>query len=240
MYDEIHREQVVGPQLWRAALDKLQITVDYDATALDDVPRRGPIVFVANHPFGIVDGLILCFLISRVREDFFLLVNAAVLPQPLIEQHFLPIDFKPTKAATKTNLSTKHLTTQRLLQGHALGIFPAGMVATAPTPWGTAHEMPWHTFVSRRIHEARCTVVPLYFHGQNSRRFQLASRLHPNIRLGLLMHEVVNKIGSRLRVEIGTPIPYSALQGCRQARDLIDHLRHSTLSMADGPRSYGL
>ncbi len=155
MYDEIYRDQVVGPQLWRAALDKLQITVDYDAAALDDVPRSGPIVFVANHPFGIVDGLIMCFLISQVREDFFLLVNAAVLPQPLIERYLLPIDFKATKAALKTNLSTKHLTTQRLRQGHALGIFPAGMVATAQTPWGPAREMPWHTFVSRRIHEAR-------------------------------------------------------------------------------------
>jgi len=233
LYDELQSSRLAGTQIWAAALDKLRLSIDYNVATLDQVPRNGPVVFVANHPFGIVDGLIMCYLISQVRDDFFLLVHAAVLPQPLIEEHLLPIDFQRTNAALKTNLHTKHLTTERLRQGQALGIFPSGMVATAPTPWGPAREMPWHTFVSRRIHEARCPVVPLYFHGRNSRLFQLASRINVNLRMGLLMHEVVNKIGNRLRVEIGEPIPYATLQGYPGARELVEYLRQTTLSLAE-------
>ena len=235
LYDQLHAEQLSSSEVWSRALQKLKIQVNYDADVLDSVPEEGPLVFVANHPYGVVDGLIMCYLLSRVRKDFFLLVNESVMPQPLIDQHLLPIDFHPTKAALRNNLQTKRATTERLRNGESLAIFPAGMVATADQPFGKARELPWNTFVSRRIHEAKCTVVPLYFHGHNSRLFQLASHVNTNIRLGLLMHEVRNKIGKEIRVEIGDPIPYDELEAIRNAQEMIAHLRSETLKLA-GPR----
>lgn len=232
LYDQLHAEQPPTSEVWSRALQKLKIRVDYDAGVLDSVPDDGPLVFVANHPFGVVDGLIMCHLINQVRKDFFLLVNESVMPQPLIQEHLLPIDFHPTKAALRNNLRTKRATTERLRNGESLAIFPAGMVATADKPFGPAREHPWNTFVSRRIHEAKCTVVPLYFHGHNSRLFQLASHVNTNVRLGLLMHEVRNKIGKKIRVEVGDPIAYCELESIRNAQEMINHLRSETLNLA--------
>jgi putative hemolysin len=240
LYDQLHAEQLPTAEVWSRALEKLGIRVDYDADVLNSVPNDGPLVFVANHPFGVVDGLIMCHLISQVRKDFFLLVNESVMPQPLIEKHLLPIDFHPTKAALRNNLRTKRATTRRLRNGESLAIFPAGMVATADHPFGPAREKPWNTFVSRRIHEAECTVVPLYFHGHNSRLFQLASHVNTNIRLGLLMHEVRNKMGKRIRVEVGEPIPYRDLEPIRDAQEMINHLRSETLNLASPSRRQSL
>ena len=234
LYRQLHAEQLPTSEVWSRALQMLEIQIDYDSEALDSIPDDGPLVFVANHPFGVVDGLIMCDLISRVRKDFFLLVNESVMPQPLVEDHLLPIDFHPTKDALRTNLRTKRATTERLRNGESLAIFPAGMVATADKPFGPAVEQPWNTFVSRRIHEGKCTVVPLYFHGHNSRLFQLASHVNTHVRLGLLMHEVRNKIGKKIRVEVGDPIPYHELESIKQAQEMIDHLRNETLRLA-GP-----
>lgn len=138
LYDEIHEEQHPTSDVWGRALQKLKIQIDYDSDILESVPSEGPIVFVANHPYGILDGLIMCHLVSRVRKDFFVLVNESVMPQPLVEEHLLAIDFHPTKEALKTNLKTKRLTTERLRNGESLAIFPAGIVATADKPFGQA------------------------------------------------------------------------------------------------------
>ncbi len=233
VYDQLLAEQLSTSEIWGRGLEKLNISVDYDPQILEMVPAKGPVVFVANHPFGVVDGVILCHLISRVRDDFFLLVNESVLPQPSVAKHLLPIDFRPVKDALASNLQTKRLTTARLRDGQALAIFPSGCVATSKTLFGPAEELPWHTFVSRRIHEAQCTVVPLYFHGQNSRLFQLASRVNVHLRLGLLMHETSNKIGKKIRVKIGEPIQYEDVQGYRNAQEMIEYLRTETMNLAE-------
>lgn len=234
MYEELQSELTQHDDLWAAAVEKLRLEIAYSTERLSAVPSRGPVVFVANHPFGVVDGLVLCYLISRVRQDFFLLVNESVLPQPLVDQYLLPIDFHPTKAAVQTNLQTKRQTTLRLKAGQSLAIFPSGMVATANRFLGRAREMPWHTFVCRRIHESQATVVPLYFHGQNGPLFHVASQVSMAARLGLLIHETRTKIGKQIRVEIGEPIPYESLQAYRAAQDLIQHLRGETLALAAG------
>ena len=233
LYDQLRQEGHSTSELWGTALARLQIDLDYTQDQMELIPRTGPLVIIANHPFGILDGLVLCYLTSRLRNDFFALVNESVLPQPLVAEHLLPIDFHPTKAALRTNLATKRETSQRLRNGRSMIIFPAGMVATSARPWGPAVEQPWSSFVCRRIHEGKCTVVPIYFHGQNSRLFHLASRVNVSVRLGLLLHELSNRIGSTVRVEIGDPIPYSTLAPFRGNSTMIDFLRRQTLDLAN-------
>ncbi|MEM1216302.1 MAG: lysophospholipid acyltransferase family protein [Bacteroidota bacterium] len=231
IYRELYTETPNPYDVWENAFRKLNITVDYDGSRLDKVPRNGPVIFIANHPFGVVDGAILLHLVTRVRRDYFLLINSVLADEPLMKGHLLPVDFDATPAAKATNLRTREETTRRLKNGEALAIFPSGAVATAFKWRGPVEEFPWRRFICGKIHETQCTVIPIYFHGANSRLFQTVSKVSMNMRLGLLLHEIMNKRNTTIQVAIGNPIPYVDMQPYRNRQELIEYLYERTMGL---------
>ncbi|HKK76708.1 MAG TPA: lysophospholipid acyltransferase family protein [Saprospiraceae bacterium] len=233
IYDEIHEENPTPFNVWGNGLRKLNIKMDFDEAQLEKIPKEGPLIFVANHPFGVVDGAILLHIATRVRKDYFVLVNEVVSHEPVLEGHFLPVDFRQNEAALQTNLRTKEQTTERLNKGQALVIFPSGAVSTARRFFGPVEEFPWRRFICTRIHETKCSVVPIYFHGRNSRLFQFVSKFSMNLRLGLLLYEVMNKRGKTLKIEIGEPIHYPEMEEYEDRQMLIDFLKDRTMSLSE-------
>ncbi len=232
LYTQVKADAPAPSEVWEAVLGKLEVGVLYDENQLNKVPREGPVVFLANHPFGVVDGLILGYLISRIRPQFRVLVNEVLCREEMLMPYLLPVDFRETKAALQTNIQTRRAALSHLQAGEALGIFPAGGVATAPRFWGAAQDLEWKRFVAKLIQQTRCTVVPIYMHGQNSRLFQIVSQFSQNLRLSLLLNEVRNKMGRDLRVTIGDPVPFSELATIRDRQQLLDHLRSLTYELA--------
>lgn len=231
IYDQLHDEDPTPYNVWGNALRKLNIQIDYDEEQLEKIPEEGPIIFVANHPFGIVDGAIFCHLVTRKRKDFFILVNEVLSREPIMKEHLLPVDFRGNDEALQVNLRTKQLTTERLRNGEALIIFPSGAISTSKFIFDKPKEWQWRRFISTRIHETKCTVVPFYFYGRNSRLFQFASLFSMNVRLGLLLHETMNKRGKKFKVEIGDPITYEEMAAYRDRQKLIEFLQDRTLSL---------
>jgi len=235
VYDQLHENGPDPWKVWGESLDILNIQVDYDKRLLENVPLEGPVIFVANHPYGIVDGIIFLYLVSQVRKDYFLLINEVLSHEPIMKGHLLPVDFRTNEEAKHINLNTRRETTERLKAGQALVIFPSGAVSTQPrfSLFSPAEEWPWRTFICSRIHETQCTVVPLYFHGQNSFWFQLVSKFSMNMRLGLLLFEALNKRNKTIKVEIGNPIPYAEMADIRNRKKLIDYLKERTLALKE-------
>lgn len=231
IYEELHEETPNPFDVWENAMNKLDIKMDYDQQQLEKAPRSGPVIFVANHPFGVVDGAIMCHLVTRVRRDYFLLVNEVLSREPIMKGHLLPVDFRGNEEALQINLRTKELTTERLRKGEALAIFPSGGVATAMKFFGEIQEFPWRRFICTRIHETKCTVVPFYFHGKNSRLFQFVSKFSMNLRLGLLLHEIMNKRGKTVKIEIGDPITYDQMEQYEDRQELIEFLYNKTMAL---------
>ncbi|MEZ5041191.1 MAG: lysophospholipid acyltransferase family protein [Saprospiraceae bacterium] len=235
VYSEIKAQQPTSLELWELMLHKLRLFINYDAYQLAKIPAEGPIIFVSNHPFGVVDGVLLGYLASRVRPNFCVLVNGVLCTEELLQPYFLPIDFRETREALQTNINTRNETLRRLKAGEALAIFPAGGVATSPKLWGKAEDLEWKRFVIKMIQQTKATVIPIYVHGQNSRLFQIASHLSMNLRLSLLLHEVRNKMGRQLYLDIGDPIPFEELSGIKDRQALLDHLRTLTFSLKKQP-----
>lgn len=237
LYTGLLNELVDGEAtFWKAALSQLQLSVEYDDMQLAKIPRRGPLVFVANHPFGVLDGLIICHIASITRRNFQILIHSALCKEERIASHMLPIDFSETKEAIRTNINTKKRAIQTLRQEGAIVIFPAGAIATSEGPFGKATDLEWKLFAAKLIQMTQATVVPIYFHGQNSRIFQVASQFSLTLRLSLIIREVKNKIGKTIRVSIGDPIPYQQISDIRQRKQLTRYLREVTYSLSQQNR----
>lgn len=231
LYDEHRLNPVPGESFWSAAMRNLELKIAYNAEALARWPKTGPLVVVANHPFGVLDGLIISYLTSMVRNDFLVLTNSVLYQADEIRAHLLPIDFAETKEALNTNLKSRAAAKTHLLRGGVLVVFPAGGASTAPKLWSKrAVDPEWKNFAARLITSAKAPVVPVYFVGQNSRLFQIASHISMTLRLSLFFKEVYDKIGSELRVQIGDVIPYSELENLDRTK-LMEHLRRKTYEL---------
>lgn len=232
MYLEHQNNPKPGESFWDAAINKLRLKIDLNEQDLSEIPRTGPVIIVANHPFGVLDGLMVCWLISRVRNDFKVLTNALLNRAEEIKPYLLPIDFEETKAALETNIRTRAESKALLEKGGALVIFPGGTVSTTPTLLARKAKDPeWKTFTGRMIVQGKAPVVPVYFDGQNSRLFQIASHISMTLRLSLLFKEVHDRIGENLTVRIGKRIPYETLKGFSDRKELMAFLRDQTYAL---------
>jgi putative hemolysin len=233
IYDQHQADPREGESFFEAAIRLLRLSVHYDAKALEACPRAGPVVFIANHPYGVVDGIALAWLAIKVRPDTKVLANSVLCQAPDARGNLLPVDFAPTREARETNVRSRLAAQAWLKEGHAVGIFPGGGVSTSERPLrGPAVDLPWAPFTAKLISLSQATVVPVFFVGQNSRLFQLASHLSLTLRLSLVFRETARRIGTILKVRIGKPVSFAELAHLENRKELVKELRRLTFSLA--------
>ena len=225
IYEKLRREPFEVGTFFRSAMQETKIQCHYDPDKLNKIPRQGPLVIVANHPFGIVDGLIMCDIAARVRGNFRILINSVLCVDDDLNTHFLPVNFDQTKEAVKTNISSKKRATDDLKNDIPLVIFPSGHVSTADKfGFGSVVDAPWTTFAAKLIRESNATVVPIFFRGQNSRLFHVASHISMALRSALLLNEARRRFGEEVRIEIGDPISWERLEVFETRQELTNFL----------------
>jgi len=238
LYDDRFVHKKPGESFWDLAVRLLEIHVAVNEDALLRAPAAGPLVVVANHPFGVLDGVIICHLIERVRRDFRILTNAVLNRADEVKEFLLPVDFTETPQALETNLNSRAAAKRHLLNGGCLIVFPAGGVSTTPSVWHKrAIDAEWKNLTARLIGQAKAPVLPVFFAGQNSRLFQFASHLSMTLRLSLLFKEVRDTIGGEVVVRVGDVIPFEQLAGISDRQELMNVLREATYALGkDLPR----
>jgi putative hemolysin len=222
-----------GRSFWQVMPERYGLRLEVTRGALADIPARGPLVVIANHPFGILDGLMMGHLLDTVRGEFRILANAVFRKAPDLDRVLLPISFDPGPEAIAANLETRARALSWLREGGAVGVFPGGTVSTAARPFGRPFDPGWRRFTARMIAKSGATVVPIHFEGQNSRLFQIASHLHYTLRLGLLIKEFRARVDAPVRIAIGDPIPPSALAHLHgDPAAMMAHLRAATYALS--------
>lgn len=225
IYKELQKEPFSVESFFSGALDATKIQGCYDQNKLSNLPKTGPLVFVANHPFGVVDGLLLIDMAIKARGNFRVLINALLCRDRNLAPHFLPIDFEDSKAAAKNNIRTKKMAQQCLKEDIPLLIFPSGCVSTADRKgFGKVVDAPWTTFAAKLIRDSEATVVPVYFEGQNSRLFHIASHISEPLRMALLLNEASNKFDTKVSAHIGDHLSWSDLEDVGNRQELTNFL----------------
>lgn len=236
-------EVAAGADFWQVMAHRYNLRLDLQGSSLDSIPRTGPLVAVANHPFGILDGLVMGGVLSQTRGDFRILANRVFRRAEALDDVILPVSFDGTRAAQATNIETRKRAIDYLHNGGAIGIFPGGTVSTAPRPFGRAMDPRWRTFTARLIAKSQASVVPIYFDGTNSRLFQVASHMHSTLRMGLLVREFKRSVRAPVRMVVGAPLDPAQVQArAGDARAMMDFLRESTYALSPRPLadlSYG-
>ena len=225
-----------GANFFDVMVARYGLGLDLVGGTLDAVPRDGPLIVIANHPYGILDGLMMGHVLSRRRSDFKILANAVFDRATDLQPHLLPISFDQTKSALALNLSTRRTALAHLGQGGAIGIFPGGTVSTAAKPFARPMDPDWRSFTARMIAKSEATVLPIYFDGHTSRMFQIASHLHATLRMGLLIKEFRTRVDTPVRICIGTPLGRDVLDPLAgDAKVMMDFLRKATYALAPEP-----
>lgn len=233
-------EVAQGRDFWEVMVERYGLGLEVLAGSLDNIPKHGPLIVIANHPYGILDGLMLGHILSVVRGDFRILAHKVFRKAEELDKIILPVNFDDTKEAVQQNIETRKESLRYLAAGGAIGIFPGGTVATAVKPFAKPMDPGWRTFTARMIAKSEATVVPIYFDGHTSRLFQLASHLHYTLRMGLLIKEFRKRVDTPVRVAIGEPIPRSEIDSrAKDAKAMMDFLRKATYELSPTPlKSY--
>ncbi len=229
-------ELAAGRDFWQIMMERYGLKLQISGGALDNIPADGPLILVANHPYGILDGLVMGQILSQTRGDFRILAHRVFRKASDLDDIVLPVSFDETKEAMRLNLETRRQALGYLGQGGAIGIFPGGTVSTGLTPFSMPLDPGWRNFTARMVSKSNATVVPVFFEGTTSRLFQIASHLHNTLRMGLLIKEFRRRVDTPVRIVIGSPIPQHELHAReKDSRAMMDFLRERTYDLSPSP-----
>lgn len=203
LYDKV--SDVHGIDSINSLLEQLNVKIEIDEKDLKKLPPKGSFITVSNHPFGGIDGILLIKLLSMVRDDHKVIANFLLKKIEPISEFFLavnPFENMPDAGSSVTGLKTA---IDHLKNGGVLSIFPAGEVSTNYSS-NVITDREWLPSALRFIKKANVPVVPIYFHGSNSRLFHLLGQIHPSLRTAKLPSELLNKKNKTIKIRIGNPI----------------------------------
>ncbi len=230
LYEEIPSHQTLTDFTWHA-LEKMAVNYQVSDDALKRIPRTGPCVLVANHPYGGIEGVVLLHLLSRLRPDFKVMGNFLLGRIPQLRNHLIEVDPFGGAHASRNNIAPMRQARQLLRDGGLLVIFPAGEVSSWKSMRSGVVDPTWSVNVARLIRSSKAPVLPIYFPGHNGPLFQVAGIAHPRLRTLLLPRMLLKGQPRTLFPVIGNQIPAKRCAALEDDKQLIDYLRLRTYSL---------
>ena len=222
----------VGQPFWKQALDLLGINLLTKQSEISKIPKKGSLVITANHPHGLVDGMVIAELIGKVRTDYKILTRSLLTGVKQIDQFMIPVPFDHEENALKKSLEMRKSAMDHLENGGVVVIFPSGKVASSETMFGDVVEGDWNPFTAKLIQKSGANVVPIFFPGSNSRIYQIANQISATLRQGLLIYEVVHAMNKPQKPLVGSLIKQDEISVWKSdPRGFMRWLRERTLSL---------
>lgn len=200
--------------------------------ALANIPATGPVVVVANHPFGGVEGVIMTLILRQVRPDVRIMANSLLRRIPELRDTFIGVNPYGNARAARENLKPLREAIRWLKEGGLLVVFPAGDVSRLHLPGFEVRDGKWDAGITRLIRHAGAQVVPVHIAGRNSMLFLALGLIHPFLRTLMLPQELANKRNRCIELRIGEAIGSQRLAAHASNDDLAKYLRLRTCMLA--------
>jgi len=227
---ELYLRVRTAPQGFRleALLAEMKIKLDVQSSDLERIPVKGPLVAVANHPFGVLDGASLSVLLSRVRPDVKILTNSLLEGIPELREQCIFVDPFHTAASVDKNIKPLKQALDWLRRGGALAVFPAGEVSQWNVRQAQVTDPAWNTVAARLIRKTGASALPVYFCGRNSVTFQLLGMINPKLRTLFLLQEFLQQREKTVQIRIGKAIPSELIANLEADEEATEYLRLRT------------
>ncbi len=209
-------------------LEALNVAVSVPAEHIERVPADGPVVVVANHPFGGIEGLALWSLLHRVRPDVKLIANGMLGVIPELREAIFPVDVFGSADSQRDNANAIRHAMRHLRVGGCVAVFPAGEVSHLRLRQRCITDPPWRPTAARLAQRSNASVCCVHFDGRNSALFQLAGLVHPRLRTVMLPTEMLRRRGATLNARVGGPVHPEQHARFADPRRLNDYLRART------------
>lgn len=217
-------------------LSKMHVDLDVDAADMAGIPATGPVVVVANHPFGVLDGAALAVLLTRVRPDVKVMTNYLLRDVPELAQHCIFVDPFHNEGAGADGIYANRRGVREALAwlrgGGMLAVFPAGEVSHWQFPQAEIVDPAWSDTAARLIRRTGAAALPVYFCGRNSVGFHVFGMIHPGLRTAFLLQEFLQQEGRSLTIRVGSEIPAESVMNISDNREAIEYLRWRTYLLA--------
>lgn len=231
LYTKFH--ELEGLDFVDGILDSLGIKIEIDEKELNNIPKEGAFIAIANHPYGGVEGLILLKILCMQRPDVKIMANFLLKKIPNLSDYFIAVNpFENVK--NSSSISGLKTTLEQLQQGNPIGIFPAGEVSAYNSKSQKVMDKQWSPVVGKIISKAGVPVLPVYFHGNNGLLFNLLGLIHPTLRTARLPYELFNKQGYTIKMRIGKPIPFEEIKNLSSQNKVLPYLRARTYALGSG------
>lgn len=209
-------------------LEVMNVSYTIAKDDLERIPKEGPLVVVANHPFGGIEGIIMCALLRQVRTDVKFMANFLLGRMPDFRDSLILVDPFGGGDAAKANIKPLKESLKWLKEGHVLGVFPSGEVSHINLRRGGVTDPQWSDTIGRIVRATKSPVVPMFFKGSNGFLFNLLGLVHPRLRTAMLPSELANKQDKLIDIRIGNTIAFKKLERFERDSDMMDYLRMRT------------
>jgi putative hemolysin len=222
--------------VWQGVLNEMQVDCGVSDADLKNIPTSGPLVVVANHPFGMIEGAILGSLLGRVRSDVKVMTNYLLAGIPELRQSCVFVDPFRNRRAPLQNRRGIREALEWLSKGGVLVIFPAGEVSSWDLRTHRVTDPKWSDTAARLARASGSAVLPVYVKGENSLPFHLLGFVHRRLRTVRLPQELLNKRGKTIQISIGSHIPAAQLAAISEPESATRYLRWRTYLLSERNR----
>ena len=218
----------------RASIEAFNVSLE--VRGQEHLPADGRFMFVANHPLGGFDGMMIISELCRTYDQLNVLVNDLLMNVKNMDGIFVPINKHGSQAMENVRRINSIFESDIQVMS-----FPAGLVSRRTK--GVIKDGPWQKSFITKARQTKRDVIPIHVSGRNSNFFyNLASirkflGIKANLEMFFLPNESYKHRNKHFVLTFGKPIPYDTFNTRFTPVEWASRVQDHTYSLYDDPTS---